>query len=244
VTNPRQQLLQVLYNNCGTLVQQLRNGGFDRFREILLDNTEEGPVIIPSASDAKLMRIVSGILEIESALNRMKSASIFLGEIKSCPQGLSYVAYLKYHLDSALQSSYIFRERVETFAKRTARSYRKSSLFPLLDAWSAKHSTALDNMMRGVIEIRGEHVHENDYVDKDLALLSMSDTFLRTSIETGLLDLPSDFEDQLKSLTEKSAKRKSKLFLELVEALDGWLDRMFKELLTALSGDDGQLKLP
>lgn len=236
--------LQQLRKGCTSFFERIETEGFPKLQEILVSEGGSGPAILPSQEERKFIPFIQSTMDIDRALLRLRTVAKFLREVDSRPADLSPVEYLEYHVDSFFQSVYLLRNRLSPFLKRTERAYKGTAVHSALVTWSESNLANLDDVTSGIVEIRGAHVHETDYVDKNIALLRLGDSLLTANRSAGLLTLPERFARELDSMARASAARKSEMLAKFSEAMDAWVERMFKELLEIVVDANGDLIPP
>jgi hypothetical protein len=183
----------------------------------------------------KLFRPLS---EIINTIEAIENNSIYARSFPYKRQGISQAIYLKYHIENYLNELYLLKNRLISYLKLIDKSYKRSkrykqvaeSIFPL-------YSLVTDSL-EGYIRVRGTHVHQYRYSDKDFDRLSTLELLSRGEKEISNI-MQNLYNDAYRETRKVWVK---KITTDIV-GIHKLLEYYFKGLLAAIS-KDGELLLP
>jgi hypothetical protein len=184
--------------------------------------------------DAFRQRLMISFNEIFMSFNTLQIAPGLLR--RTTRRGSASPSLLvRYHMDAYLNEAYILYLRLDNFAKRIAREYRKDSVGGRLNADLDWMLPTLRLAFRGIIEVRGRHVHSERYDDPQLRSLWLLENI---SQATG------NYETEF-ALVFRNVKRDKVEFLaSTTKASHSLMDRICRYYVEVLFDGDGNLRIP
>lgn len=129
-------------------------------------------------TDEEFSAIFYGFTEIGEALDALKLVQQLIQIAPPRSKHIDKDSYLKFLVGSYLQEMYILEQRLTAYAKKLSRLYEH----PLLP--SLVHSVVFEPL-QGIISVRGAHVHQSRFTDKNLDLVSTMALFKRAGHALG-----------------------------------------------------------
>lgn len=126
----------------------------------------------PPSDHGFFTKIFKGFNEISSTVEALRLAHVFVSLAPPKSRRIDKDKYLKYHVSVYLQEVYILKERLNAYATRVQRAYSKSSQKTKADIKIAPLFDLVKTALDGVVETRGNHVHDTRYSDDDLDWVS------------------------------------------------------------------------
>lgn len=212
--------------------------GFQRYQETILDFSTEylepawqarkNKTELPaSPTDALFSTVFYGFTEIVSTIDALKLCQTLIRVAPPRSKAILPDEYFKFLVGAYFQEMYILGQRLDTYAKRMSRLYRKPQILPIVN----EH---ILSPLSGINRTRGAHVHAQRYTDKDLDMLSTYSLLSRHDAE---------FADHLEDqywLAQREWGEKVKNNNAAVKIL---ADRYF-DLLYPVVTKDGEFFLP
>lgn len=146
--------------------------------EVLMNTIlgEKGPRVVsqkPSPRSVffanKLFRPLGEIIE---SLSNIHNIAIYIKTFPYRRQGVSRVAYLRYHIESYYEEIYILKERLIAYLTTVTRAYRKSGYAKTVEETLAPLFSTVSDTLKAYVDRRGAHVHLTRYYDDDIERLS------------------------------------------------------------------------
>ncbi|HEV7426572.1 MAG TPA: hypothetical protein VGQ46_09405 [Thermoanaerobaculia bacterium] len=181
----------------------------------------------------RLNAITSEVVDSHAA---MRNVELYLSRFAFAEDGVRPSAYIRYHVESFLNEMYILRERMDAFAVKIGKEFRKDRYLTNGPQKIAYIRSEVKRLFDPAIRMRGGHVHEARHDDAELAQLVLWETLATIK--------PAEFHSQLTESAE--AVRASNLeFVKSVNSgLAEKLDRFFTYFEGLIFEKDGSLRYP
>ncbi len=125
--------------------------------------------------------IFSGFSEAHTAYQRLKDHEVYIGRYPFAGTSITRVAYLSHVIETYLSECYILQQRLVgylgTIEKQFRSSRRRSDLYRV----TARLKEMVNTSFSELAKVRGMHVHDQRYYDRDLDKLETLDLLSRTS---------------------------------------------------------------
>ncbi len=176
--------------------------------------------------------------EIVSSYLSLKDIEIYIRRFPYRDTGVSPLRYMKYHIESHLNEIYIFKERFERHLTFIQRRYRKSTISEDVSEATENIRTIMSASLKDIISIRGEHVHERRFSDKDLERLEFLEMLTKNETEHDFLLMSYDLA--YKEIRKKWVRR----ITQYNDAIKLIFDRNCQKLHAVLFDDNGDFIFP
>jgi len=140
----------------------------DEFKEIIKNTFFDlnGPRFFSSEippDELHFTDIFLGFFEIEESFSLLKDISVYIRRFPTNMGEIPKTRFFKYHIGNYFHEIYILYERLKTYKTRVIRLYRRKQ-------WKeeVKIFEPILNAFKGVVQVRGGHVHEKRFVDDAL----------------------------------------------------------------------------
>ena len=185
-------------------------------------------------ADIRFSKLSSGFFEVNDSYYSLLDIEVYIGRFPYGNTGVSKTRYLAYHMGNYLNEVYILKERLKSYFTTVGRLYRddmriQGILKPLSDF--------VINGLRGIIDVRSEHVHKKRIVDENISRLSTFELIFKNGgKEVHILRNIYDFD--YRSI-RKSYKQTIKQNNEQIKKM---LDACFDILCVVVANDKRQIK--
>jgi len=164
---------------------QNKKGWGREIKNILFN--EEDPVILNKAKVNKEELFISNKLfrpysEIVYSFETLQDIYLYLG-IFPLSKKITKYRYLRYNIESYLQEVYILKGRLIFYLRTIRRAYRGSKIEQNLNIKIKKLENEIEKFFDSFASVRGRHVHENRYTDKDMDRLALFDVLSKSQDE-------------------------------------------------------------
>ena len=185
-------------------------------------------------------KIFRPMSEIMYAIEAIENIAVYARSFPYKRQGISRIAYLKYHVENYLNELYLLKNRLIKYLKLIEKSYKKSNISEHVSHTIAPLYKVVSKTLKGYIEVRGSHVHENRYSDNDFDRLSTLELLSKGSDKNKF----SETMTQLSNVAYSDIRKKwvDKINADF-EGIQNLLDLYFEHLLIAIS-KNGDLIFP
>jgi hypothetical protein len=174
-----------------------------------------------------------GFGEITKSYDCINDACIYIRRFPYNDTNISRVRYLRYNIESYLNEMYILKNRLIAYLKVIERSYKSTTKEDEVKSIIAPLYSIVSESLKGIVNVRGGHVHGTRYSDKDLDRLETIELVTIGDYET----YKNMFHNHYKGTRVKWVKT-LKGNNEVVKKL---LDFYFDELHRILFDDNGDL---
>ncbi len=184
--------------------------------------------------DAFLQRILISFNEIFMSFDTLRIAPELVRRVSRRTE-VSPSLFVRYHMDAYLSEVYILYLRLDNFATRIAREYRKDRLGKRLSKDLEWMLPTLKSGFAGVIDVRGRHVHKERYDDPQLRTL-----WLLEHLSTASGKYKSEFATVFRNVKQD----KVEFLFSTTELIGELMDRYCRYYIEALFGSRAKLKTP
>jgi hypothetical protein len=190
-------------------------------------------------SEIFFSKLYSGFREISDSYYCLQDIEIYIGRFPYANTRVSKTRHLAYHMENYLNEMYLLKERLNSYFTIIGRLYKKDERHQDI----LKHIKPLFKLVKksfkGIINIRGAHVHKTRFSDVDLDRLS-SQEFITNHGGEEFKIIWNLFKFDY-SVTRKKYKQTIKSNNEQIKKL---LDACFDILFEIVADNKGQIKYP
>ena len=179
-------------------------------------------------------------IEIDTSYIALKDIEVYIGRFPYSKDNISKVRHLHYNISNYMNEIYILKERLSAYLTKIGRLYRKDRRHQKILKSTRPIFKMVTNTLSGITKIRGIHVHQLRYKDKDLERLNTLELLVRNDGGDFIEQLPDYYELEYKKIRrkwKKIVKQNNKTLREL-------LNIYFGGLLKILFGKNGNLIYP
>lgn len=125
--------------------------------------------------------------EILLSMQSIENIRIYAKRFPYKRQNVSRYSYLRYHIENYLNEVYLLHNRLKAYLALIEKAYKKSSFSNNVLTITEPLKTVVEISLENLLNMRGYHVHEYRYTDKELDRLSTLELFSESSNEFGPL---------------------------------------------------------
>lgn len=189
---------------------------------------------MPAGSKAFFGKIFDGFSEISRSYEALKLAEILISVAPPRSKKINRDEYIKYHINAYLQEVYILKERLNSYLTKLKRVYKKTKQKEKFEEETALLFDLVKKTLGGVVDTRGDHVHEYRYNDDELIMLSS-------------LTLISNHDDEFLTFASLSYQKVKRIWSTRIKenniTTKKLLDMYFERLYEAVTVD-GKIVVP
>ncbi len=209
-------------------------------KELLCIETEKKKGVNASKKDIFLMELFKRFTEIDSSYKQLKDVEVYIRQFPYENTSISKSRYLQYHIGNYFNEMYILKERLCGYLNKLNRLYSKDHRYEIIEKLTKVMSDSIQNTFNGITNIRGHHVHEYRYLDKEL---------LRIGALEGLIEsIGEDFIETLSFFLQRSYKQSVREWNHIIQKNNEEIKNLFNIYFDALSkilfGKKGKLIFP
>lgn len=151
----------------------------------VLARQEDDTFVSDLTRDQRLLAdIFWGAAEIWESLDVLADIETYLSRAPRKELGIPKSRHLAYHIGNYLQETYLLRERVNVYCDTLKKKYRKSPAHDPQGIEAAR--SRLNAALKGLVEVRGTHVHQQRFTDPELHELAGLEILLHGELEERL----------------------------------------------------------
>lgn len=132
---------------------------------------EEEKFNLPSEREKFLSMVFFNYSETNISLENLNMISVFVNQYPKYKSFEKYnitrTKYLRYHIENYLNEVYLFQERINAFLQRLIRICQKKNLNKDIEKLR-RMQNLINTGLADINKIRGSHMHNSRYTDKDL----------------------------------------------------------------------------
>jgi hypothetical protein len=113
-----------------------------------------------------------GFLEIANSLETLEDIAFYVGRFPFQKTRITPERYLRFHVEAWLAEVYILQERLTSYLKVVERQHKKDPHLPAIRGSVQDLEEFLRKTLKGVIDVRRQHVHIVRFSDEDIDRLS------------------------------------------------------------------------
>lgn len=146
----------------------------NRVSEILFSEKSIVDEKLESVEKKVIQKIVRGFLEIDKSYQILNDIPLY---IRNFPAKLnSKERYLYYNISNYLNEVYILHNRLGAYTKIITRIYRNDPMVPKIQKQLKILKDLLSFIFSDIVHIRGAHVHEERFTDRDLYTVGFAES--------------------------------------------------------------------
>lgn len=187
--------------------------------------------------DIFLLKLGVDFLEIHNSLEYLKDFEIYISIFPYKKKGVAPLRYITHTIGNYLNEIYMLRERLRAFLNFLERRYKKNSIHKTLKSEIDRLQTLISESLEVIISLRGNHVHEKRYGDKDLEKLGLLSVLVE---EKNIHPFPRMYEIEFKTIKKKWKKT----IIENNTEIEMLLDFCFGRLGKIILDDKNKIILP
>lgn len=184
--------------------------------------------------DAFLQRIMIPFNEIFMSFDTLRIAPELIRRISGRGR-VSPSLLVRYHMDAYLNEAYILHLRLDNFAVRIAREYRKDRIGERLKKDLERILPTLKSVFAGIVNVRGRHVHQERYDDPQLRSMWLLE---HLSGGSGL------HKDEFATVFKNVKRDKVDFLFSTSDQIGEVMDRYCRYYVQVLFGKKRKLKIP
>jgi hypothetical protein len=136
-----------------------------------------------SSAEKIFSRIFTGFTEITKSYEAIKDTEVYLRRFPFRGSSVTKERYLRHHIEAYFHEVYILKERLISYLRVLERLYRKAKHHESVENIVELIEPLVHDVLGGIVEVRGVHVHRSRYSDHQLEKLSTLDLLTRNSEE-------------------------------------------------------------
>ena len=138
---------------------------------ILIDNStpQKTQLFLSKRNNYILRKIFNGFVEIVTSYNNLKDTEVYINRFPFRGTSIRKEHYLKYHIDNYLNEIYILQNRLINYPKIILRANKKASRYSKLEEAQILLDKAVRLNFKGIVDLRGDHVHDDRFYDSYLS---------------------------------------------------------------------------
>jgi hypothetical protein len=118
--------------------------------------------------DQFIAKAFLGFIEIANSLKTLEYIAFYVGRFPFQRTRITPERYLRFHVESWLSEVYILQLRLTSYLKVVERQHKKDPLLPAIRGSFQDLEELLTKTLKGVVEVRGQHVHRVRFGDDDI----------------------------------------------------------------------------
>lgn len=177
ITKPIEQVVSRHIDNAKRRAQQ---SGLHFSVEVPFLSPDPPPILVRDERFA--VDSFQAFMEVGDAFQRLLDIEVYVRRFPFRGTRVTRERYMRFHVEAYLDETYILRERLAAFAKRTTRAYKKTNRRELVIKIE-KRLLATVSALDDVIAVRGRHVHESRFDETRLRNLGAIELIERNSAD-------------------------------------------------------------
>jgi hypothetical protein len=122
--------------------------------------------------DQFIEKMFLGFLEIANSLETLEDIAFYVGRFPFQKTRITPERYLRFHVEAWLAEVYILQERLTSYLKVVERQHKKDPHLPAIRGSVKNLEEMLRRTLKGVVDVRRQHVHRVRFSDEELDRLS------------------------------------------------------------------------
>ena len=132
-----------------------------------------------SSGNASLSEIYYGFTEISESYDRLKDFIVYIKRFPYSGTRVSPFRHLGYTISNYYDETYILQQRLLTYLERIRKHVLRRPAETAVSQYFEKLKQVVLKLMRGVVQLRGSHVHKSRFSDDDLRRLQTLELLIR-----------------------------------------------------------------
>lgn len=124
------------------------------------------------ASEEYFGRVFRGFTEITTSLEILDDIAFYIGRFPFEGTRITRERYIQFHVEAHYNEIYILKERLTKYIKLFQRKFKRDPQLPNIMEQCASLENYMAEILRGVVELRGEHTHKLRFADDHIDRLS------------------------------------------------------------------------
>jgi hypothetical protein len=151
--------------------------GHDALGEALWNHifSLSGPTIVNrklTDRDRFFAKIFRGFLEISKSFETLEDISFYVGRFPFQKTKITPERYLRFHVETWFAEIYILRGRLTSYIKVVERQHKRAPHLSAIQARCRCLCDLITKTLQGVVDLRGQHVHETRLPDDEIDRLN------------------------------------------------------------------------
>jgi hypothetical protein len=197
-----------------------------------------------STKDIFLSIVANGFKEISISFGRLKDLELYISNFPTLKEPIKKADYLRFLIENYLYEIYILKERLNKYTKKIMNSYIEDKRYISIRKACNLLANMVEKNLENIISIRGKHIHQARYSDKDidrLVSLFLYQEFLdeMKKILSSHYIIP-NFQNEYKNLRKKWKK----IFQENNKQIKILLNSYFEVMINIVFNDSGEILYP
>lgn len=192
------------------------------------------------ARDHYFGKLFRGFLEISKSLETLEDISYYIRRFPFTGTRITPERYLQFHVESHFAEVYVLRERLSRYLKLFERQFRRDPNLSNVEACCEALKEGIETALRGVITVRGQHIHEFRFTDNGIDRLS-SIALLSEGSDDELSSLMKEYYREQRREVKRTWANRTRTNLEEIKHL---LDVFFDALFPIAFNQEGVIRYP
>jgi hypothetical protein len=128
---------------------------------------------VPTPEELFLHRMFDDFSEIHASAEALSDIEVYISRFPFARTRVDKHDYLKHQIQSYFQEIYILRERLKVFLTRLGREFRGDDRHSSILKATKPLFAVITDSLKGVVDIRGTHVHARRFTNEELGRLGM-----------------------------------------------------------------------
>ena len=126
-----------------------------------------------SPAERFIGRVFRGYIEIFKSRQSLADIEIYIRSFPFAKSGVSKSDYLGYHVTNYFAEVYILKERLISYLKKLNREFRSEACHAEIENQISPLYKIVAGALKHIVDIRGRHVHDLRYSNRDFERLSL-----------------------------------------------------------------------
>jgi len=194
-----------------------------------------------SPSDYFMAEIFRGFSEIDESFRTLEDIAFYVRRFPFARTKVTKERYLQFHIECYYTEVYLMRERLKSYLKLLRRRFKRGAPLPTLQETCARLESVTTEALKGVTNMRSQHVHQSRITDKAIARMRMA-SLLMLSPDPKMRDVMADYHRELHRDAKRTWSRTMKSNNAAIRKL---LDHFFGALEPMLfDSETGKVRRP
>lgn len=192
------------------------------------------------ARDQYFGKLFRGFLEISKCLETLDDIHFYIRRFPFTGTRITPERYLQFHVEAHYAEMYVLRERLSRYVTFLRRQFRRDPNLANVAARCDAVMQGIENALRGVVALRGQHIHEFRFTDDGIDRLSTVSLLAKGS-DDALTALMKGYYGEQRREVKRTWAARTKTNLDAIRQL---LDVLFDALFPIAFDQQGTLRYP
>ena len=160
-------------------------------------------------------KIFFGFIEIDSSVRTLSDIEVYISGFPYRNKNITKPRHLRYHIESYFNEIYILKERLNAYLTIVGRCFKGDQRQAAILKETRPIFSVVKSTLKGVVSVRGSHVHQSRFGHKDLDRLELMEQLVSNGTEE--LSWLYNFEyKRIRSEWKKAIKNNNEQAMELL----------------------------